>query len=890
MSHASTAPVTSRRTRSVFVKSTLIVAACVMAVTACLSYLSYTAEWKMLRKQDQQLGAIFANYVGHEIGSAIRLQDTTAAETAMANLFDLAGGDVGEALLLTADGREFYHSIAPNAQARTEAMMALGRQSLTAINALQPGQSLEHHQELLVDDEGATFAHPAYVMGEKIPVGVLVLRLDDDARRAALLAAQVKVIGISLIAFVLSLTAAAFAFRRSIAKPLIGLKTAVSDVAAGDYSVTIPCLTARDEIGDIARAVEGFRQSLAASVKTNMESMFKGAGYQGASAALVLTDKDFSILFANPAAATLLSGILPSVAEKGLVGHTVMWLDAALSGLPNVVRRGTPHKLGLDIGQEAVEVSINAVRDAMDATIGYVLEWRILTQVQRSKAVMEAIDARQFRAEFSPSGRLHNANDRFLAAFVPQRDRATPYDFSANLSLADSDESALWPRLRAGETVSGLFRLLAEGGQAVLIEGSVSVMRDDARQVRAFILLGTDVTRLRDQAVTAEAERQRIEAAQALVVSSLSAALARLSHGDLACALSAPFAPEYEKLRHDFNGATTQLQMTIRDVVDSAASIRSDVAEITSAADDLSRRTEQQAATLEETSAALEQITVSVRSTADVATHANARVTEAKGNAETSGEVVRQAVAAMGEIEKSSSKISRITSVIDEIAFQTNLLALNAGVEAARAGEAGRGFAVVASEVRDLAQRSSEAAREIAGLITASSDQVKRGVNLVAEAGRSLTGIQQAVTDIHGLVTDIAGSAQEQSNGIAELNTAVKHLDHVTQQNAAMFEETSAAAQALNQAAGALADATSRFDTGAKSAPSAAPSTRVAAIKKTPAISQTAKSWGAPRAATITGPSFQSARRSPAPAVAPRSDARSALALSQDAKEGWEDF
>jgi uncharacterized protein YoxC len=221
-------------------------------------------------------------------------------------------------------------------------------------------------------------------------------------------------------------------------------------------------------------------------------------------------------------------------------------------------------------------------------------------------------------------------------------------------------------------------------------------------------------------------------------VEALRTGLARLRDGDLTHSIDEPLGAEYETLREDFNAACRGLRDTVIGVSEMVDTIRTDVREITGVADDLSRRTEHQAATLEETAAALAEITAAVTSAAEGARSARAVVTEARGNSESSGRVVQDAVAAMGEIASSSSQISRIIGVIDDIAFQTNLLALNAGVEAARAGDAGRGFAVVASEVRALAQRSSEAAREIGGLIAASAQHVEKGVTLVGEAGEAL--------------------------------------------------------------------------------------------------------------------------------------------------------
>jgi methyl-accepting chemotaxis protein len=222
---------------------------------------------------------------------------------------------------------------------------------------------------------------------------------------------------------------------------------------------------------------------------------------------------------------------------------------------------------------------------------------------------------------------------------------------------------------------------------------------------------------------------------------------------------------------------------------------------------------------LEETAAALDEITATVRKTAEDAAHARKVVSDAKLGAEHSGQVVRKAVAAMSGIETSSGQIGQIISVIDEIAFQTNLLALNAGVEAARAGEAGRGFAVVASEVRALAQRSAEAAKEIKTLISASGAQVDQGVDLVAETGKALETIVAQITELSSIVIDIAASAQEQAAGLDQVNIAVNAMDQVTQQNAAMVEQSTAASHALARETDELVQLIGRFKVGANAAP-----------------------------------------------------------------------
>ncbi len=287
--------------------------------------------------------------------------------------------------------------------------------------------------------------------------------------------------------------------------------------------------------------------------------------------------------------------------------------------------------------------------------------------------------------------------------------------------------------------------------------------------------------------------------------------IAALADADLSQAMEGSYQGAFAELQSNVNATMVTLRSTMSNVRGSAGTIKDSSSELSSAANDLSKRTEQQAAALEETAAALDEITATVRTSAQRANEARDMVRETKDSAGKSGEIVRSAVSAMGRIEESSSKISQIIGVIDEIAFQTNLLALNAGVEAARAGEAGRGFAVVAQEVRELAQRSANAAKEIKNLISASAAEVGGGVSLVRATGDALVEIEQLVLRVNDHVESIATAAREQSTALAEINTSVNHMDQMTQKNAAMVEETTAASETLAEESRQLQTLLARF-------------------------------------------------------------------------------
>lgn len=363
------------------------------------------------------------------------------------------------------------------------------------------------------------------------------------------------------------------------------------------------------------------------------------------------------------------------------------------------------------------------------------------------------------------------------------------------------------------KTVTTPLSRLGEGMKAVSNQNFDRVIDDTDREDEIGALANILIN-FRDKlqkAQDAESAREILQKEQEEAIDQLSKALTALADGDLGAHIEVEFSGDYDTLRRDYNRTLENLNETIGSVVTGADTIGKRVNKMSKSSDELSRRTENQAATLEETAAALDELTVSVKAAATGAKEVERIVADARTDADESGPVVHNAVSAMAEIEKSSDEISQIIGVIDDIAFQTNLLALNAGVEAARAGDAGRGFAVVASEVRALAQRSSDAAKEIKGLISGSSEQVRRGASLVGEAGEVLTKIVDRIAHISGLIGEIASGAEEQSTGLGEINIGVTQLDQVTQQNAAMVEDATASSHALNGDAERLTEMVSRF-------------------------------------------------------------------------------
>ena len=421
-----------------------------------------------------------------------------------------------------------------------------------------------------------------------------------------------------------------------------------------------------------------------------------------------------------------------------------------------------------------------------------------LASLDRSLAVIE----------FSLDGTIIEANDNFCktmgyeATEIKGRKHAM---FCDATYAASADYAAHWDRLRRGEFVSDAFHRKGKGGADIWIQASYNPIMDADGKIYRVIKFATDIT------------------ARMKSVDTLSKAIGRFADGDLSTSITEPFVPDMERTRADLNGAFARLCTTVSEIAGGAEEIAATAASLRESAQNISKRTEQQASSIEETAAALEEMTQVVADANSRATEAGNLARETRKSAEQSGEIVKSAVDAMGQIDASSREISNIISVIDEIAFQTNLLALNAGVEAARAGEAGKGFAVVAQEVRELAQRSANAAKEIKALIVKSGEQVRTGVDLVARTGTALTEIVERVRTVDGNVAAIVDASKEQASGIRSISHAINVLDQGIQQNAATVEEQSAASDGMAGKAEGLSALLGQFKTsGSRQSPSQA--------------------------------------------------------------------
>jgi len=599
---------------------------------------------------------------------------------------------------------------------------------------------------------------------------------------------------------------------------------------------------------------------------------------QGSTSNIMMCDADLNIVYANPAVVKMLAArqselraVWPSLDANNLVGQCIDQFHRNPAHQRALLADASrlPAKAEIQIGDIEFEVNATFVAGPDGEYMGNMVEWKDLTESNKQKhevarlqaavqgsasnimmcdadlnitfanpAVVKMLAARQaeLRAVW-PSLDAHNLVGQCIDQFHrnPAHQRALLSDPSrlpakAEISVGDVEfeVNATYVEGPDGEYMGNMVEWKditeekdAERQIQSLIDDAVEGQLDtriNSENYQGFMkVLGEGINNLMEAVVEPLKEGKRV--------------MVSLAEGDLTQSMQGEFKGEFSELRDAINASVTNLLNMVNDINEASGSISSGATEIATGNTDLSQRTEEQASSLEETASSMEEMTSTVRQNADNARTANTLASTAREQAQKGGEVVSNAVSAMSEINQSSKKISDIIGVIDEIAFQTNLLALNAAVEAARAGEQGRGFAVVAGEVRNLAQRSAGAAKEIKSLINDSVEKVDEGTKLVDESGKTLEQIVEAVKKVNDIIAEIAAASQEQSSGIEEVNKAISQMDEMTQQNAALVEEAASASESMEEQAKSMIELMRFFNTGGQQA---AASTLAPAARQAP--------------------------------------------------------
>ena len=633
-----------------------------------------------------------------------------------------------------------------------------------------------------------------------------------------------------------------------------------------------------------------------ANIHDNDQVIRMQSAVDGAMTAIMMIDRDFNITYANSSTMKLMKTheqtmrtVYPGFSADALLGANIDIFHAnpahqrQLLSNPN----NLPFKTDIQVGPLKFSLNVTAQIDASGNYIGNTLEWADVTdarakeiEVSRLQSAVDGAQAnlmicdanlvitycnpaviammrprqnelRQIWPGFDVNNLVGTCIDGFHKN--PAHQRALLSDASrlpakAEMKVADVEFEVNATMITGpnGEYMGNMveWRDITEQKDAErqiqgMIEGAVAGQLDNRIEVSHYAGflkgLGQGINDLMDAVVEPVQETKRI--------------ISALADGDLTQSMDGEFQGEFAELRDAVNATMIKLMDMVTEIGTASGTIASAANEISQGTADLSQRSEEQASSLEETASAMEELTGTVRQNADNAREANQLASSARDEATKGGEVVGKAISAMAEINSSSKKIADIIGVIDEIAFQTNLLALNAAVEAARAGEQGRGFAVVAAEVRNLAQRSASAAKEIKTLINESVEKVTEGSKLVDQSGATLDEIVGSVKKVSDIIAEIASASQEQASGIDQINKAVTQMDEMTQQNAALVEEAAASSESMNDQAAALDDLMGFFNTGddtRRRAAAPAPTQRRSTPAARPAPSRTSASRPAP--------------------------------------------
>lgn len=849
------------KVKSIFVKLTVATVLLTAVVAGVLTVLNWRSSTLMMEKLVRDRAGEETIALAAEASGAIRFGRADKVHDLFEGLMHHSAGATKAAIAVGHDGQLISDPNAPAAP--SPELIALAQEAVAS-------------GKTVISADGFSVASPA-IFGESAEiVGAVATFWSSDPVMADVDRDHWTTLSIASLAFVIAAIGNMFALNWLIASPLRRVKSVIEAFGRHDYTTAVPMQSRQDELGSIANSLEDLRATLSEAQLVELDNTYKSAAFTGSSAAMLLVDINLVVTHFNAKIVELFRNHATALQERvsdfdpdNLLGlsvarfHSSSQQAKAERGLSNAGRAS--FNTVIKLGEARISLSAVAIRDAHGKEVGYVMEWADVTQNWMNAAIVHAIESNQIKAEFNLDGSLLSANVPFQTALGQSLETLKRWTLPELLAEGSGDAASILRSVAQGETFLGVLRLQRGADDFAVIDGSLSCVTDHESRPIRLLLLGKDVTKARLELEASRRQRAEAEQQQSDVVEALRLGLRKLNAGDLLARIEEPFAGNYEELRLDFNNTVMSMSKAMQDILSNAENISNEARDISSTAEGLSRRTESTAATLEQTAAALDLLTTSVKSTADGAERADQAVSIARANAESSSKVVVETVSAMDQIASSSERITSIIKVIDDIAFQTNLLALNAGVEAARAGDAGRGFAVVASEVRALAQRSSDAAREINDLIANSANQVRRGVTLVDRTGEALKEIAGSVSEIAGLVSNIAVASRQQSANLVEINSAVTQLDQSTQQNAARLEETTAASEGLTKDAVSLVATVSHFKVG-----TTAGSDQVVAFRS-----------------DRNGAAGSASGRSAGPTLVSRSSV--AVALKPDAT-GWEDF
>jgi methyl-accepting chemotaxis protein len=641
---------------------------------------------------------------------------------------------------------------------------------------------------------------------------------------------------------------------RFISRNLSDVIKAAQAMGSGDLKAR-SSVTTRDEVGVLAQSFNEMGEKIQAASTKSQEMI---CTLNNARANLLMVDRNLVITYVNEGAMKTfreveaeIRKVLPKFDSSKLVGTCIDDFHKDAQRVRRILEdpKNMPYRADIQLGPLTLDLMVDAIRTEDGTHTGNSLEWVNVTQSRKL-----AIETARLSAALDSSTSNVLVCDRNYQIVYLNKASQT------NLRKIESEAQKAIPGFRADKVLGSsidMYHKNAAHQRQILdnpanlpvhkeiklgpltLDLTASAIVNDKGEYLGNVVEWLDVTAQKkaqtevDRLITSASAGQlgeRINAEEFegffknlsqgvnkmldAVVTPLHEAqtvLTALSQGDLRTQMTGAYEGEFDQMKTSLNAAIQNLTTTLSTVRTAAESVSTGAEQITKGNEDLSQRTSEQASSLEETSSAMEEMTSTVKQNADNAKQANQLAIAARDVAEKGGSVTTKAIDAMDEINKSSKKIADIITVIDEIAFQTNLLALNAAVEAARAGEHGRGFAVVAAEVRNLAQRSATAAKEIKGLINESVQRVTDGSELVDQSGKTLTEIVGSVKRVTDIIAEITAASQEQASGIDQVNKAIMQMDETTQQNAALVEEATSASQSMKEQARELMNQVASF-------------------------------------------------------------------------------